>query len=252
MTDTMTKAYINMNGVLHAMVYLCDLDKESQTFIKPFDLTIQFCVKSGPVARLNFKNGKCTFMKGKDKADIKLSFRSPEHFNNMLDGKAMPIITKGFTKLSFLTKKFTYLSKRLEYYLKPTDESWKQDDYKEINTILTFYTAFNSLAEIGMHDPVGRKVMQKDRKGLFCASIESTGDIVRLKMGKGSITTIPDSDGSPEMHLVFSDIDKTNDVLNGKSDFLTAIGFGDVKIKGYMPLMQSVELLVPKIAAYLK
>lgn len=252
MTDSETKAHVNLNGVLRALQYLCELDAESAAFIKPLNLVIQFAIRNGPAARLIFRDGRCRFEKGKGKSSIKLYFSSPGHFNRMMDGKAAPLILKGYTKIGFLTRDFTFLTKRLEYFLKPTEEAWNKEGYKEINTILTFYTAFNSLAEIGMHDPVGRQILQKERNGLFCASIRGTKHIVRLKMGKGRMETVEDSDGSPEMHLVFDSIDKTNDLLNGRSDFFSAIGFGDVRIKGYMPLMQSVELLVPRIGAYLK
>jgi len=252
MSDQKAKAYINMNGALRAMEYLCELDSEAKAFIKEFNIVIQFSVKNGPAARLIFKDGRCVFERGKGKSNIKLYFPSPGHFNKMMDGKANPVILKGFTKIGFLTKNFTYLSKRLEYFLKPAGESMNQPVYKEINTILTFLTAFNSLAEIGMHDPIGQEIMRHDRKGVFCASIAGTGYSVKLKMSKGQIAPVGSSEGAPEMHLDFKDIDKANDLLNGKSDFISAIGFGDVKISGYMPLMQSVELLVPRVAMYLK
>jgi hypothetical protein len=252
MSDQKAMAYINMNGVLRAMQYLCELDGEAKAFIKAFDISVQFTVKDGPAARLIFKDGKCVFEKGKGKTAIKLSFSSPEHFNRMMDGKANPMILKGFTKLNFLTKDFMWLSKRLEYFLKPTEESMKTPGYKEINTILTFLTAFNSMAEIGMHDPVGQVILNHDRRGVFSASIDNTAYTVRLKMAKGRIETVESAEGAPEMRLAFKDIDKASDLLNGKSDFLSAIGFGDVKISGYMPLMQSVELLVPRVGMYLK
>ena len=234
------------------MQYLCALDEESKKFIQPLDISIQFSVKGGPDARLIFHGGKCVLKKGKGDAVIKLSFSSPEHFNLMMDGKKNPMILKGFTKLAFLTKDFTFLTKRLEYYLKPTEEALKQPEYKRINTILTFYTAFNSMAEIGMHDPIGQKILQNDRKGLFIAEIEETGDKVMLKMSKGQMEVVEKEENLPVMHLGFSTIGKAFDLLNGQSDFLTAIGFWDVKISGYMPLMQSVELLVPRVAMYLK
>jgi hypothetical protein len=161
----MAKAYINLNGVLRALTYLCDLDAEASDIIKGADLTVQFSVKNGPAARLKFKNGKCTFEDGKGKNNISLYFSSPEKFNNMVDGKGNPSIHKGFTKLGFLLKNFMKLTKRMEYFLNPAPDTVQDDKFKEINTLLTFYTAFNSVAEIGMHDPVGMKVIQKAAKG---------------------------------------------------------------------------------------
>lgn len=252
MTDQLAKAYINMKGVLRALTYLCDLDHEARELIKGTDITMQFSVRHGPAARLVFKDGKCAFYDGKGKSNIILSFSSPEKFNNMMEGKGNPTILKGLTKISFLLKTFTILTKRLEYFLKPGPDTVQDETYTAINTLLTFYTAFNSLAEIGMHDPLGIQIMQKSGSGQLCVSIENTSHAVRLKVGKGNIRTMDNSDGSPEMHMIFSNLEKTNDVLNGKSDFITAIGLGDVKLKGYIPVMMSVEHLVPRLATYLK
>jgi hypothetical protein len=248
----MAKAYINLKGVLRALVYLCELDAEASDIIKGADITVQFSVKNGPAARLKFKDGKCSFEDGKGKNNISLYFSSPEKFNNMVDGKGNPSIHKGFTKLGFLLKNFTKLTKRMEYFLKPAPDTIQDTKFKEINTLLTFYTAFNSVAEIGMHDPVGMKVIQKAANGQLCACIENTPHMVRVKVDKAYMKPIDISDGSPEIYLTFADLKKTDDILNGKSDFLTAIGSGDVKMTGYIPVMMSVEHLVPRLAVYLK
>ena len=251
MTDQLAKACINMKGVLRALTYLCDLDTEAADIIKTANLTVQFSVKNGPAARLIFKSGNCAFEDGKGSADIKLYFSTPEKFNALMDGNGTPTILKGFTKLGFLLKDFGKLTDRLAHFLKPDKDTVQDDKFKEVSTLLTFYTAFNALPEIGMYDPVGAKVMQKSASGQLCVSIAGTEHVVRMKVGKGSMKTIAASDGSPELYMTFSSIEKTGDVLGGRSDFLTAIGFGDVKLKGYIPVMMAVEHLVPRLAAYL-
>jgi hypothetical protein len=252
MADQQAKAYINLKGVLRSLTYLCDMDSEAAKIIEKADITVQFRVKNGPTARLIFRNGKCSFEDGEGKSDIKLYFSSPEKFNKMIEGKGMPSIRKGFTKLGFLLKDFSNLTKRMEYYLKPAPDTVQDERFKEINTLLTFYTAFNSLAEICMHDPVGKKVIEKACSGQLCACIENTPHAVRLKIDKGYAKIIGESDGSPEFYLTFRDVVKTNEVLNGISDFITAVGLGDVKMKGFIPVMMSVQHLVPLLSVYLK
>ena len=251
MKDQLAMACINMKGVLRALTYLCDLDAEAAEIIKDANLTVQFSVKNGPAARLIFKGGKCAFADGKGDAAIKLYFSSPEKFNALMDGNGTPTILKGFTKLGFLLKDFGKLTARMEHFLRPGPDAAQDEKFKEISTLLTFYTAFNSLPEIGMFDPVGAQVIKNAASGQLCACIENTDYLVRMKVGKGSMKTIDASDGSPEMRLVFSSLEKTGDVLGGRSDFLTAIGFGDVRMSGYIPVMMAVEHLVPRLAAYL-
>lgn len=245
-------AYINMKGVLRSLTYLCDLDEQASDIVKDASLTVQFSVKNGPAARLAFSGGKCRFDDGKGKSDIKLYFSSPEKFNDLMNGKGTPMILKGFTKLKFLLKDFSRLTKRMEYFLRPAPDTVQDERFKEISTLLTFYTAFNSLPEIGMHDPVGEKIIAHAASGQLCALVENTAHMVRAKVEKGSMKTLDSSDGSPEIKLVFSDLKTVSDVFNGRSDFLSAIGFGDVKMSGYIPVMQAVEHLVPLLAGYLK
>jgi hypothetical protein len=252
MTDQLTKACINMKGVLRSLTYLCDLNREASDIIKDTNLTVQFSVREGPAARLIFKDGKCAFEDGKGKATIKLYFSSPGKFNALMDGKGMPTILKGFTKLGFLLKDFGKLTARLEHFLRPDGQTVQDEKFKEISTLLTFYTAFNALPEIGIFDPVGAEVMKKASKGQLLVSIENTAHAVRMMVGKGTMKTIAASDGSPEMQMTFSSLDKAGDVLGGRSDFLTALGLGDVKMSGYIPVMMSVEHLVPMLSAYLK
>ena len=251
MTNQTAKAYINLNGVIRCLPYICSLDQTAGELIRGRNLPMQFRVRNGPTARLIFENGVCRFEKGKGKSQIKLAFSSPEHFNRMMDGNANPSIEKGLFKIGFLTKEFMQLTKRIEYYLKPEPALLENQEFRRINTILTFYVAFHSLAEVGMHDPVGIEVMKHAKRGILAASIDQTDVIARLKLSPGSIEAVPQEDDSPICRLRFSSLDKTYEVLGGKLDFLTAIGFGDVRMEGFIPVMQTVEHILPMVNTYL-
>ncbi|MCE5188360.1 MAG: SCP2 sterol-binding domain-containing protein [Eubacteriales bacterium] len=251
MTNQTAKAYINLNGVLRCLPYVCALDQDAKERIQGRNLTIQFKVRNGPIARLVFENGVCRFEKGKGKSQIKLNFSSPEHFNRMMEGRANPSISKGLLKIGFLTKEFMQLTKRMEYYLKPNPALLADASFRRINTILTFYVAFHSLAEVGMHDPVGVQVMKHAKRGALIAAIEQTDVMVRLKLSPGNIEVAAVDDDSPVCKLRFASVDKAYEVLSGKLDFLTAIGFGDVRMEGFMPVMQTVEHILPMVNTYL-
>lgn len=252
MTNQTAKAYINLNGVIRSLPYVCSLDQTAGELIRGRNLTIQFLVRNGPVARLIFENGVCRFEKGEGKSQIKLLFSSPEHFNRMIDGKANPIITKGFLKIGFLTKEFIQLTKRIEYYLKPDPALLEDPAFRRINTILTFYVAFHSLAEVGMHDPVGVQVMKHAKKGMLVAAIDQTEIKAMIKLSAGNIEVATrEEQDLPICRLRFASVDKAYEVLNGKLDFLTAIGYGDVRMEGFIPVMQTVEHILPMVNTYL-
>ncbi len=251
MKSQLAKAYINLHSIVRCLEQLCILDTKARDLIHERNAVVQFSVRNGPKGRLIFRDGICRFERGTGACDIKLYFSSAEHFNNMMDSKANPIILKGFTKLGFLKNEFVALLKRVEYYLKPTGELLQNKDYKLINTILTFYVAFHSLVEVGMYDPLGRAVMQKAKSGVFRASIANTEITTRLKLSKGHIETVSETGSLPEFLFRFANVEKANDLLCGKMDFLTAIGMGDVQMEGYVPMMQTVEHLLPLASGYL-
>ena len=251
MKSQLAKAYINLHSIVGCLEQLCILDKKASDLIHKRNTVVQFSVRNGPNGRLIFRDGICSFERGKGACDIKLYFSSAEHFNNMMDGKANPIILKGYTKLGFLKNDFVEILKRVEYYLRPTEDLLQNKDYKWINTLLTFYVAFHSLAEVGMHDPLGMAVMQKAKSGVFCASIANTEITTRLKLFKGHIETVSETGSLPEFLFRFENAEIANDLLSGKIDFLTAIGRGDVQMEGFIPMMQTVEHLLPMVSGYL-
>lgn len=250
MKNPLTSANINLNGVLRGLQYLCQFDQEAQSLIASKNVTILFKVRLGPSARLIFKHNQCRFEKGSGQCHILLWFSSVKHFNAMIEGQAAPIILSGFTKVGFLTKEFAWLTKRLQYFLQPGPETANDPKYQAISRILTFYTAFYSLVEIGMHDPVGKLVVARAQNGLLVISIADTGYRVKIKIEPGRMETVEQSDGSPEVQLTFKNLEIAGEILAGRKNFLTAIGFGEVRVQGFMPLLLSFEHLMPLLNVY--
>ena len=106
MKDNKTLAYINLFAILGSIPTLCELSDEARELIKNDKVSIGFDVKGGPSGTLIFDSGKVKMVEGITKCNIKLPFSSPEKFNGMIDGVVTPIPSKGFTKISFLLKKF--------------------------------------------------------------------------------------------------------------------------------------------------
>ena len=114
MSDDAIKAQVNLYAVLQNLEDLVRLDSEMAELTKDWDTAIQFSVKNGPAAYVEFKKGECRHGVGRHAhPSIKLFFLSAEHLNRMFDGKANPIPLKGFTRLGFLKNEFTALTERL-------------------------------------------------------------------------------------------------------------------------------------------
>lgn len=252
MSAELIKANLNLYAVIQNLEDLVKYDREMSDMARDWDVSIQFTVIGGPKAHIIFKNGVCTVGRGKCKSpSVILLFTSPAHLNKMFDNKANPIPLKGFTRLGFLTKDFPKLTKKLEYYLKPTDELLKNSTYLEMNTRFTVNTAAFALREIALLDSVGVLARPHIGKGIVQMKVMPDGPGVYLDFQSDDITVTKGDAAKPMAHMGMRGMKTANAFLNGKMDAFTAIASGDVTIKGQMPMLDSMSLILDRIPMYL-
>lgn len=185
------------------------------------------------------------------KSNIALHFKSADHFNNMIDGKANPIPTKGITKIGFLKNEFTALTNNLSFYLKPTEELLKDNVYKKINTFLTANVAFAALAEIGNHDETYKGIAKSIPDGVVKIYIENEELQVFLKCNQGKLEKINKYEGKVRAYMKFKDIETANGVLNGSIDSYTAIALEKLEISGHMGMIDNINKILFVVPRYL-
>jgi len=252
MNPDLVKANLNLHAVLKNLEDIVEFDREIKELTSSWDVSIKFIVKGGPSAIVSFNNGKCSVDKGRSgKASIILWFLSPSHLNRMFDGAANPIPLKGFTKLGFLSKEFPKLTDRLAYYLKPTDELMKDKSYLEMNTRLTLNTAAFAVPEIAAGDPTGAKIASKIPDGTVTMRILPSFHAVSITFRGGSATAAKGDTEKPSAVMEMKSVTLANGFLNGKTDAFTAIASGDVIIKGLMPMLDNMSLLLDRIQHYI-
>lgn len=252
MGHELIKARLNLYAVMKNLENLVQFDPEMAALSKTWNVSIQFSVLFGPKAFIEFQNGRCRVEKGKlPKPSIRLFFISSAHLNWMMDGKGFPIPLKGFTKIPFLNGDFQKLTKKLEYYLKPTEDLLKDEKYVELNTRFTLNTAAHAIPEIGNLDRIGKHAVSHIQTGDILMKILPDGPAVTLRVQNGIITPLSEETDRPMACLYMKNIRVANDFLNAKLDAFTAIASGDVMIKGQTPMLDSMGLILDRIPAYL-
>ena len=253
MSYHLIKAGINLYAILKNLEDLIALDEESRNLIKGKNLSIQFLVKNGPNAWVKFENDACQVGQGKlSGATVKLWFKSPEHLNQMFDGKGNPIPIKGFTKLGFLTKDFPKITDRLEYYLKPEEVENPTEEYIAINTRFTLTVAAFALSEIGKYDKEAKLTASHIPNGKIQMRVLPNDPAVYLTVKDGVISAEKGTCENPDAVMEMKDIQTANDFLNGKSNPFLAIAIGDVIIKGIMPMLDNLSLILDKVNKYVE
>ncbi len=252
MNTDLVKAHLNLNAVLVNLEDLVIYDKEMAALSKGWNLSIQFIVRKGPSAYIRFENGTCTVRRGRYKRpSVILYFFSPAHLVKMFDGKAQPVILKGFTKLGFLMKDFPRLTARLEYYLKPTPELLADKDYLAVNTRFTITTAAFAIQELGLVDPIAKTVSSHIRNGVVLIKVKPVGPSATLNFRSGAIEAAKGDCEKPMSAMLFRNLRVANDILNQKLDSFTAIATGDLMLRGQVGMVDSVSLLLDRIPLYL-
>lgn len=252
MKDDLIKANINLFAILRNLEDICELDSEMKQLANNKNLSIQFTVRNGPKALLSINNGSCKLQRGTGKSNIKLYFKSPSHFNKMIDGNANPIILKGFTKIGFLKNEFLKMTDRLSHYLKPTESLLEDPSYFKINTILTAYTAFFALAEIAELDKIGKLNAKRIPDGVISISVLNSDLSINLTVEKGHIKVSKEIYDSPRATMIFEDIETVNLVLNDEIDTYTCIANEKLQIKGFIPMVDNMNKLLGQVPSYLK
>jgi len=260
--DEKTLAYINMYGILGCLEDLCRFSTEARELAFPGKQSnvISFAVKDGPSMTINFVNSAggsaCKIEPGDNKCNIRLPFSNCGRFNGMIDGTVTPFPSKGFTRIGFLTKNFTGLTKILERYLRAKDEDLSQlkqcahNDFFEASTVIMFHLIVRAVAQIGNYDNVGR----------FSASNIVDGTVVLSIGGKiQSAITVKDhiltaSREIPKKYhalMEFSDLKLARDVFDGKVSTLGCVGNGLISMKGNLGMLDNINRILDRVAFYL-
>lgn len=248
--DSKTLAYINLNGILANLVWLCRLDEEAKNLIKDADIALAIQVKDGPSGTLTFRNGECTYTEGVGKCDIKLPFASCEKFNGMIDGTVTPFPSKGLLKIGFLLKTFTKLTDILESYLRPAPEKLEDPEFYAKSTELMFHLIASAVSQIGNHDRIGKHSASYIVDGVAKLGIEN-GLALQIVAKDGRLTTVHEAPESCTSYMMFDSVKTARDLFDGNVNAVVCVGLGQVRIGGMISMVDNINRILDRVAVYL-
>ena len=250
MKDARALAYCNLFAILGSIPTLVELDSEAKKLIEGKKISIGFNVKEGPQGTISFADGKAEMKEGLKGSSIILYFSSCEKFNNFIDGKAMPLPTKGLFKLGFLLNNFQKLTDVLTKYLRPSEEDLKDDKFFKLSTMLMLHVIAGAITQLGNHDKVS----------MFSASNIVDGD-VHLSIGDEVVVGVRAKDhvlstlhtvSEPYFSkMIFADFETARNLFDGKINSLVAIGEGKVRVFGMIAQLDNVNRILDRVAIYL-
>ncbi len=250
MKDEKTLAFINFYAILGALSELCRLDKGAAALIADKRISVGISVKDGPCGTLLFEKGECRVLQGVGSVNIRLPFSSCAKFNGMIDGTVTPIPSKGFTKISFLTKQFTMLTDMLTRYLRPREEDLADPDFFRISTYLTFYVVSEAISQIGNHDAIGKASASYIVDGTAKLAIgEELGAAVVAK--DHCLTTVHAMPDRFFSYMIFEDLALANDLFAGRVNSVACVGMGRIRIGGMISQVDNINRILDRVSLYL-
>lgn len=248
------KSYIYLNAVLPQLEEIVAFDSEAQQIVKGWNCSLQMHVSGGPGVCLKFKNGKCKAKLGTvPLPTIAMWFPSPAAVNKMFEktGFVLPVIWKGIWHLGILGK-FNKLTQIMEKYLRPTEDMLKDRKIFEFHVRTQLMVAAYGLKAVGEHDPHVAGIVQKTANGAMEIAVVPDGPVVHIIKQNGTITPVKGPAKDPMVSMQIKGFDLAYDMLNGRVDFMEALGLCKIELHGLLSMAEDMAVVLERIAKYVE
>lgn len=251
----MLQASIYLKGILPLMEDLVEYDPEASAAIAGESLVLQFEVKGGPVAHLEIDQGQVRHGTGRHPhPDVWLTFKTPERCNRLFAGEDVrPGIRRGFTRLGFLTKKFPILAERLSYYLEGEGRQARGPEARLFLVKLGLHAMLCGMAAVASDDPSLADVAAATPPGTLLVQVQPDGPYGTFaKVRRNGRFDFVAAWGQPVVRanavMEFASLDVARQVLDGQLSAVVAIGIGEIQIRGYLPLIEKVNVFLGRFS----
>ena len=253
MIETTAMAYVNMYGVLATLENLCEMDDEAKSILVGLKKPVSLCfsVKNGPCCTFNFTKDGCRMTEGDKGCTCKMSFASPEAFNNLIDNSKPGLPTKNPIRvISFLLGPFTKLTDRLNAVLRPSDEDMKDRAFFEESTTLTLYTIAGAISALANNDSISKISADYTIDGDISLGIKDTAYIT-LQVKDKHFTTIKEKCENPRAVMEFADLDLAAGLFAGNVSTINEMCKGTIRLRGMISMLDNVNRILDRVSVYL-
>lgn len=253
MKEPKAMAYVNMYGVLGTLENLCAIDAEAKAILAELKKPVSLCfsVKNGPCCTFHFTQEGCRMTEGDEGCSCKMSFASPEAFNDLIDNSRPGIPVKNPVQvLSFLLGTFTKLTDRLNVVLRPSEEALRDRTFFEESTTLTLYTIAGAISALANNDSISQVSADYTVDGDISLGIRDTA-YVTVRVKDKHFTTIKARCEQPRAIMEFADLDLAAGLFAGKVSTINEMCKGTIYLRGMISMLDNVNRILDRVSVYL-
>jgi hypothetical protein len=252
MVDQNVLARLHLSAVLQNLEDVVKFDQEAKSIARDWNHTMQFSCPGNIAATIRFSGGNAKVTPEKTTfPDVALWFPTPTMLNRMFIGQGftIPIPWMGVWKIALL-KGFTALSKRMEHYLKPSEQTLADRKNFEFHVQCLLHTVVFGLKAVGENDPKVNHLVTSTRDGVAEFRIKG-GPAAHIVIDKGRLFPHKGPAANPSAVLELKDYDTAFGLFTGKLDAMALMGACDVRISGYVPIIDNLNAALDRLAIYL-
>jgi len=246
-------ANLHLHAVLPRLEELVQIDEEARSIAKQTELSVRFKVRKGPSRVVEISDGVVrTSADPKAKVGLGLLFGSCDQVNNLFMGKrAIPIPYKGLGQLRQMSR-FSKLTEILTRYLKPAEADLKDAGFKKKHVEMMLQVGLAGAAQIAKYDSKVEHAVELLPHGTIQFSVLPDGPFAfvevdaekNIRSGAGRID-------HPSANLDINGVDTAADLLADRLDQFAALGGGDLKASGLLPLVDEFNALLDRVGKFL-
>jgi len=248
MSDTALKAALYLEAVLPVMPLLAAHDTPLANALAGSDVAVAFSFPGGPTASLSVVDDRPTYSPEIRPGSVRLWFPTAGQLVRAFDGSgrtALAVPLGGFTRLG-RARRLTAAGRRLEALL-----NTRSPDHLALH-------AWSNLA-VGIHAAITWLRRHPDgpathaQLGHGTAVFSCPSFPAPLWLDLGTLTTGTGEPATPVMvRITFADLATVLAELDHQLDATAALGFGTLKICGYLPLAENLSLVMLNAGKLLK
>ena len=252
MTDSFVKAHLYLHAVLPQLEEVVRVDEAAGAVIANWRSSIALQVAGGPGIRLEVAEGRVRAVRrGRGLPSLGLLLASPAAAVRMFEsGGATPLPWMGAWRLR-LVAGLRELSGRLQYYLKADRERLAADGAFTAAVLIRLAVLVYAVAVLAECWEEGRHIAAGGAPDGVIAIGVAGANPLHLSNAGGRLTAARTADRPANVAVEFGDASAAYGILSGTTDLWTAIGTGDVRLRGHLLMLDPILQLMGRVGSFL-
>ncbi|MGO9512584.1 MAG: hypothetical protein ACLP2F_02940 [Steroidobacteraceae bacterium] len=245
-----------LSAVLPCLSDLAEQDGAAAEILGQARASIVFLILGGPAATIRLKGGHIAWDNGCGRGpSVILLFLNDRHLNAFFSGKkwAAPLPVWGGWRIGLLTR-FSKLAARLEAVLDGAPQVLETAAGRRLHARLSLIAAGLALHPLAEGDAAAREILRSLPPGLASFTIDGEPRAT-VWFDHGSADNRVGWGDPPrraDVCIVFADIPTAYGALREEIDTLAAVGSGQIRVEGLVPLADGLNFAMERLRAYLK